>query len=267
MSGLAWLGIVIAISLPLAGLVTIVVCPEPKEYSTTRLSLQQSLGFLFANKPFLRLLAAFFLNGFANGIPATLFLYFVSDRLGLPDARGPLLFLYFLCGIAGVPLASVAAKRLGKHRAWCLAMIAACVAFAVAPLLPVGSLYGFAAVCVITGLLLGFDLVIPPAIQADVIDLDTAQSGEQRSGLYFSAWGLATKLSLAAGVGLVFPVLFAFGFEPSATTSNTETALFALAVTYAWVPIGLKLMAIALMWNFPLDEKAHRIVRDQIDRA
>lgn len=266
-SGLAWLGIVIAISLPLTGLVTIAICPEPREYSTTRLSLKQSLGFLFANKAFLRLLTAFFLNGFANGIPATLFLYFVSDRLGLPEARGPLLFLYFLCGIAGVPLASFAAKQFGKHRAWCMAMIAACLAFAVAPLLPAGSLYGFAAICAMTGLLLGFDLVIPPAIQADVIDVDTAQSGEQRSGLYFSAWGLATKLSLAAGVGLVFPVLSAFGFEPSAAASNTPTALFALAVTYAWVPVLLKFAAIALMWNFPLDEKAHKIVRDQIDRT
>ena len=265
-SGLAWLGIVIAISLPLTGLITIAVCPEPKEYSTTRLSLKQSVGFLFGNTSFLRLLAAFFLNGFANGIPATLFLYFVSDRLGLPEARGPLLFLYFLCGIAGVPLASVAAKRFGKHRAWCLAMIAACLAFAIAPMLPVGSLYGFATICILTGLLLGFDLVIPPAIQADVIDVDTAQSGEQRSGLYFAAWGLATKLSLAAGVGLVFPVLSTFGFEPSAAAGNSPTALFALAVTYAWIPVVLKLAAIGLMWNFPLDEKAHKIVRDQIDR-
>jgi len=100
-----------------------------------------------------------------------------------------------------------------------------------------------------------------------VIDVDTAQSGEQRSGLYFSAWGLATKLSLAAGVGLVFPLLSAFGFEPSAASTNTPTALFALAVTYAWIPVALKLAAISLMWNFPLDEKAHKIVRDQIDRS
>ena len=39
--------------------------------------------------------------------------------------------------------------------------------------------------------------MLPPAIQADVIDVDTAASGEQRSGLYFATWGLATKLALA----------------------------------------------------------------------
>jgi GPH family glycoside/pentoside/hexuronide:cation symporter len=83
---------------------------------------------------------AFFLNGLANGIPATLFLYFVSARLGLPDARGPLLFFYFLCAIAGVPLAAWVARKVGKHRAWCYGMLAACVAFAPAPLLPEGSL-------------------------------------------------------------------------------------------------------------------------------
>ena len=267
-SGLAWLGILIAVLLPVTGLITIFTVPEPREYSTRRLSLSDSLKYLRGNSAFLRLLAAFFLNGFANGIPATLFLYFVSDRLGLPDARGPLLFLYFLCGIAGVPLANIVAARFGKHRSWCYAMLAACAAFAVAPLLPVGSLYGFAAICAATGLLLGFDLVLPPAIQADVIDVDTVESGEQRSGLYFAAWGLATKVSLAAGVGLVFPLLALFGFAPEQTTANSATALFALAVTYAWIPIVLKLAAIALMWNFPLDEAVQKQLRQTIqDRA
>ena len=53
----------------------------------------------------------------------------------MPEARGPLLFLYFLFGIAGVPMALWLAKRVGKHRAWGLAMIANCVIFAFAPLL------------------------------------------------------------------------------------------------------------------------------------
>jgi glycoside/pentoside/hexuronide:cation symporter, GPH family len=264
-SGLAVLGIIIAISLPVSGLLAIWLVPEPIETSTRRLALKDSLGHLWRNRPFLRLLLAFFLNGFANGIPATLFLYFVSDRLGLPEARGPLLFLYFLFAIAGVPLSALAVRALGKHRAWCRAMLLACGVFVITPFLPPGSLYAFAAICAITGLLLGFDLAIPPAIQADVIDNDTAVSGEQRSGLYFAAWGLATKLALAAGVGLVFPILAFFGFDPSAGAQNTPTALDALAVAYAFIPVALKLAAIALMWHFPLDEAAQGALRARID--
>ncbi|MCY0095242.1 MFS transporter [Hoeflea ulvae] len=262
--GLAALALVILIALPLFGTVAIIFTPEPAEHSRSRVNLKSGLAHLARNRPFLRLIAAFFLNGLANGIPATLFLYFVSARLGLPDARGPLLFFYFLCAIAGVPLATWAARRVGKHRAWCYGMLAACLAFAPAPVLPEGSLIAFAAICAITGLLLGFDLALPPAIQADVIDVDTAASGEQRSGTYFAAWSLATKLSLAGGVGIVFPVLAGFGFDP-ASSSETGAGLTALAIAYAWVPIAAKLVSIAIMWNFPLDEAAQKSLRGQIE--
>ncbi len=212
--------------------------PEPDDATVSALPLLAALKEIAANRPFLRLLIAFFLNGLANGIPATLFLYFVSARLGLPDLRGPFLFLYFLCGIAGIPLASFVAGRIGKHRAWAFAMIAACAVFAVAPLLPAGAMLGFGAVCVLTGVLLGFDLVLPASIQADVIDADTAASGDQRSGFYFAAWGLATKLSLAAGVGVVFPLLALAGFSTEPGADNSPDALFALAMLYAWLPIA-----------------------------
>jgi glycoside/pentoside/hexuronide:cation symporter, GPH family len=266
MHGLAVLGLVILFALPLFGAVAVFSTPEPVEHSRVRVDLKSGLAHLARNRPFVRLIAAFFLNGLANGIPATLFLYFVSARLGLPDARGPLLFFYFLCAIAGVPLAAWAARRFGKHRAWCYGMLAACAAFAPAPLLPEGSLIAFAAICAVTGLLLGFDLTIPPAIQADVIDVDTAASGEQRSGIYFAAWSLATKLSLAGGVGVVFPALAAFGFDPAAGSGSGE-GLMALAVAYAWIPIAFKLASIAIMWNFPLDEDAQKSLRSRIETA
>lgn len=260
--GLAALGLAVLVTLPLFGAISVLATPEPSEHSRTRIDLRAGLAHLAGNKPFVRLIAAFFLNGLANGIPATLFLYFVSDRLGLPEARGPLLFLYFLCAIGGVPLATWSAKRFGKHRAWCYGMLAACIAFAPAPLLPEGSLIAFAIICILTGILLGFDLALPPAIQADVIDVDTAASGEQRSGVYFAAWSLATKLSLAGGVGIVFPMLSVFGFEPS---SGNGQGLTALAVAYAWAPIAAKLASIAIMWNFPLDEAAQKSLRGDIE--
>lgn len=263
--GLAVLGVSVGILLLLLGTITVMTVPEPPEYSVSRVPIGTGLRHMAANRPFLRLIAAFFINGLANGIPATLFLYFVSDRLVAPDMRGPLLFLYFAAGIAGVPLAAKAAGRFGKHRTWCCAMLLACASFAIVPAFGPGDVAPFAVICVITGLLLGFDLVLPASIQADVIDVDTLQSGEQRSGLYFAAWSLATKLSLALGVGIVFPLLAYFGFSPSSPGPNGDAALFALAALYAWLPVVLKLGAIALMWNFPLDERGQRELRLRIE--
>ncbi|PHP68023.1 MFS transporter [Zhengella mangrovi] len=264
-AGLAVLGAAVAAGLLAFGGVAVLAVPEPRNHSVTRLTLKASLRAMAGNRPFLRLIAAYFANGLANGIPATLFLYFVSARLGEPDLRGPLLFLYFLCGLGGVPAATALAARIGKHRAWSLAMLLACVVFSAVPLIGAGDVAAFAAVCVLTGFVLGFDLSLPPSIQADVIDADTAVSGEQRSGIYFAAWSLATKLSLAAGVGIAFPLLALAGFDPQAGAGNAPGAMLALAVLYAWVPVALKLVAIALMWSFPFDETAQRAARTAIE--
>ena len=115
--GLKAVAVLVAVLLPLTGLMAFVFVPEPVNRSTREFGLMQSLVFMSKNRPFLRLIAAFLLNGFANAIPATLFLYF-SERLGAPDWRGQFLLLYFACAVLGVPLAVAAARRWSKHKAW-----------------------------------------------------------------------------------------------------------------------------------------------------
>ena len=262
---LAALGIFVLFALPLATALCVAHVPEPVDLSTKRLGFREGLTHMRANAPFLRLLGAFLLNGFANGFPATLFIFYVSEKLVTPEMAGPLLVLYFICGVAGVPLWLWLARRLTKHRAWSWAMLGACAFFAPAPFLGEGDLAIFALVCIGTGFALGADLMLPPAIQADVIDVDTAASGEQRSGLYFATWGLATKLALALAVGVAFPLLGWAGFDPGAGLRSTGLAT--LGFLYAGLPIVLKLAAIAMMWNFPLDVVAQATLRAKIEAA
>ncbi len=257
------IAILIVVLLPLAIWIALRV-PEPHNRSVARLSLKESLEALLANRPFLRLLIAFFVNGFANGLPATLFVFFVSDKLQARDAVGPLLVLYFVSGIIGVPLWYRLAQRLSKHRVWCLGMMLAMAAFAFAPFLGPGDVMAFAVITILTGLALGADVVMPASLQADVIDVDTAQSGEERSALYLSLWGLATKLSLAAAVGVAFPLLAWFGFDPAKNLA-TPTGLTTLGFLYAGLPVIVKFFAIVLMWRFPIDRAAQSSLRSTIE--
>jgi Na+/melibiose symporter-like transporter len=98
-------------------------------------------------------------------------------------------------------------------------------------------------------------VVLPASIQADVIDIDTAATGAERAGLYLGLWALATKLAFAGAVGLAFPLLGAAGFDPGAGM-KTQAGLVMLGLLYAGLPSLLKLGAIALVWNFPLDRAA-----------
>ncbi|BBF92749.1 MFS transporter [Blastochloris tepida] len=264
-SALAGLALLVGLMLPAAAALAVGAAPEPADRSVSRLDLREGSAQMLANRPFRRLLAAFFLNGLANGFPATLFLFYVGDRLGASAYAGPLLLVYFLCGVAGVPAWLALAQRTSKHRAWSLAMLIACAAFVTAAFLGPGDAGLFLVVCVITGLTLGADLILPGAIQADVIDVDTAATGEQRSGLYLAVWSLATKAALAAAVGIAFPVLSWAGFDP-AQGAASERGLIALAMLYAAVPVALKLAAIALMWRFPLDAAEQARLRAAIER-
>ena len=197
-------------------------------------------------------------------MPATLFVFFVSERLQARDAVGPLLVLYFVSGIIGVPLWYKLAQTRSKHRVWCYGMMLAMVAFAFAPFLGSGDVLAFALITVLTGLALGADVVMPASLQADVIDVDTARSGEERSALYLSLWGLATKLSLAAAVGVAFPILAWFGFDPAKNLA-TNAGLNTLAFLYAGLPVIIKIFAIILMWRFPIDRAAQNDLRLAIE--
>lgn len=262
-TGLFALAVFVCVGLPVAAIVTVWKVPEPKEHTRQSVGFAEGMRFLRRNTTFMRLLASFFVNGLANGLPATLFLLFVGNVLNAPMAQGPLLILYFLCGIAGVPIWLKISDKLGKHRTWCVAMLLALPVFLLVLLLGEGDVWWFAGICVLTGLTLGADLTLPASIQADVIDLDTAETGEQRSGLYFAFWGLATKASLALGVGLAFPLLSWAGFD--AQMENTSSALLTLALLYGGLPVLLKALAIGLMWNFPLDETRQIELRRKIE--
>lgn len=253
----------IAILLPLGALVALIGVPEPADRSTRRLALKAGLTAMLRNRAFIRLLAAYLVNGLANGLPATLFLLFVSERLQLVSSGGLFLIVYVGAGLAGIPVWLWLAARTSKHRSWCIAMLAACAAFIFAPMLPAGSFTGFLIISIVTGLAVGADLALPASLQADVIDLDTAESGAQRSASYLAFWGLATKLALALAVGIAFPTLSAFGLDPGAG-QRSVAGLTALALLYAALPVALKLVAVALMWRFPIDRGAQETASAKI---
>jgi glycoside/pentoside/hexuronide:cation symporter, GPH family len=221
------------------------------------------LRAIAANRPFLRLFCAWFVNGLATGLPAVLFPLYLQHGLAAGQtARGIMIFAYFAAGCGAIPLWLALSRRFGKHRVWCGAMVMAMAAFVWVPLLRPGDTAAFFVICLVTGAALGADLVLPPAMQADVVDLDQLRTGAARAGFYFAIWGMGTKLALGAAAGGGFFLLDLAGFDPAGT--NGRFALFALAATYALLPVLFKAIAVALVWNYPLTARRHAIIRRRL---
>jgi Na+/melibiose symporter-like transporter len=262
-AGLGSVAIAVAIVLPLAVALLLARVPEPVAPRHPGPSLAAMVAVMARDRVFLRLLFAYLLNGAANGFPPALFLFYVGAVIGADaTAAGAILLLYFLAAILGGTLWSRGARRWPKHRLWCIAMILASAAFLPAALLGPGDLWTFVAISAVTGVFFGADLALPPAIQADVVDRETARSGRASTGSFFALWAVAAKAALALSGGIAFIVLGAAGFV--AGGESPPGALSALAWLYAGAPVLLKLAAVTVMWNFPLDRAEQEALRLRI---
>lgn len=254
-------GIMLPLSIPLA----LRKVPETPVLRFTENSWRDGWRIIWRNRPFRALVAAFLLNGVANSLPATLFLLFATHVLGAAEYQNLLLFAYFAAGVISVPFWLALAKKYSKHRIWGASLLWSCLVFSFVPFLGKGDLLPFFIISVLSGFGLGADMVLPNSMQADVVDADTLESGQQRTGLFFAMWGVATKLSLAGAIGIAFPLLDEIGFDAQATNNGGE-ALLGLALLYSAVPVVLKIFAAMLVWNFPLDAESQSRIREEIER-
>ena len=142
-------------------------------------------------------------------------------------------------------------------------MTVTCPAFAVAAFLGPGQVEIFALVCVVTGLCLGADLALPPAIQADVADWDRLRFRRNRTAGLFSLWNMAAKLALAAAAGATLPLLGALGLDQQ---TPVPSALTALSVIYALVPCVLKMTSVGMIYGLPITPARQHMIAKRLRR-
>jgi glycoside/pentoside/hexuronide:cation symporter, GPH family len=134
---------------------------------------------------------------------------------------------------------------LGLEATWLLGMIFSVLAFAWTVGLGPGDQIQFLIVCVVTGLALGADLALPPAILTAVIK--AAGKSQSAEASYFGVWSFAIKLNLALAAAISLPLVQWGGYQPG---NRVDT--LALSMVYAALPCALKLLAGMLLWLRPI---------------
>lgn len=259
------IGISVIVGLPLAVGVMFRVVPEtPPELLNGHHGWREGLRTIRRNGPFLRLISAFMLNSLAQSLSATLFYFFVDYVLGGRSVAPYLLLLYFLSGIAAVPLWIKLAERYGKHRTWAASMIFSSLVFLISPVLGPDQLWLFWIIVLLTGPSLGCDQILASSMQADVVDIDTLRTGQQRAGLYFALWNMVTKLAGGLAAGLALPILGWAGFTTAGL--NPPLAIAVLILLYGVVPPIMRLASVFIIWNYPITRLRHERIRLMIER-
>lgn len=239
------LSLAFAVALALGGVLLLAKADRPAATACAGPLQWRALAMPFRQPRFRALFAVLLVNGVASAIPATLFLFFAADSLRLAGMSGPFLIVYFCAAALSMPLWIALARRFGEVRVWAWAMLASALVFVWAFGLAPGAAVAFGAICLLSGVTLGADLALPPALLAGVIA--QAGHGGMREAAYFGVWNWGVQLTLALAAGITLPLLGWFGYVP-----GEQGAVGALAAAYALLPCALKLTAAAMLWRAPL---------------
>ena len=106
-------------------------------------------------------------------------------------------------------------------------------------------------------------LILPASILADIVDYDTAKSGEERTGIYMATLNLVFKLGLALGVGVAYGFLDIIGFDAAAAT-HTAYDVLVIRIAFSGINSVLLIPAILILWKFPITKKVQQELRQKI---
>ena len=121
----------------------------------------------------------------------------------------------------------------------------------------------FTVLFVAKGFCFGSLQMLPSAMIADIVDVDTVRSGKARQGLYYATAGVALKLGMALGQGLSLNALELVDFQPKGGSS--AQALWWLSIFYC-IPAAVSfLVALPLVWRYPLTAVRHARIRAKLE--
>lgn len=288
-----FLSMAMCIIMPIVVLNAVAIVPEyPVRETRTKMPFMDSLKVVLHNGPYIRLIIIFVFSSLGAAMTNSLSFFFVKHVLLAGSLYGLYLAPYFVSQIIAIPLWFKLSRKIGKHRAtmcaigwyafWaCFIPIIAVTpaewytAFEIPALLaflphdmwqtmvthfdgiPTGKFLFFIIIMCLKGSAIGALSALPAAMAADVVDVDTLTTGEQRAGAYFSIWSMIRKLAYALGITIGTSLAVWFGFNSLADpihTTNTEFSLLMLAITYSVIPALFKFVAMPLLWNYPLTE-------------
>jgi glycoside/pentoside/hexuronide:cation symporter, GPH family len=256
---LGGLGAALLVALPLP-----LLPPERRDYQGRGgVSIRRALRDVARNAEARLLLFVFFIEAAGLGGLTVLVPFVTEYVMHRPDLTFPMLSIYAVAGVAGVPLWVVLARRFEKRRLWLVAMVMGGVGFGLLlglgengwPLMVVSS--------VIAGIAQACGNSIGQSLKADVVDLDELRTGERKEGSYFAAWSFVNKLGnaiLASSAGFALSLA---GYEPNAEQSETvkRTMVFLLG---GMPLLGYAVGALAFS-RFSLSEADHALVRRELD--
>lgn len=265
-TGYAFVGILYGI---LAGAALLISAAGLRERTNLVLSKPEvspfkSLTVALKNKPFVWLCLSYFTVNISFAFIKILMAYYVEYQLLMKTSITLVMGLLLVCVTISLPFWQWLSRKMDKGPAYAIGMGVGALAVLLTFFLPHTSTPLIYIVSVLAGFGFASNWIFPWAMVADVGDYDRAETGQQRSGMYYGVWGLATKISEALALAAVGWVLTGFGYSPN--VEQTPQALLGIRLFFGLVPAGCILIALPFLFKYPITRKSHAVVRSKLEK-
>ena len=231
----------------------------------TKLPIRQKFAFIIKNKPLILFLSAFIFAGVGLGMWYGLIFIFVDAYLGKGAWFAEIYLLSFFVGAAASIGWISVARKMGKKRAWLIAMAFGVCSFLVTGMVDSTISYGllFALLAINTLCFSGLES-LPQSMLSDIVDYSTWKFGAYRGSTYFSLYIFTYKAIFAVGGALGLAIVGWYGFDPAAT-SHDDSSLAGLKMAMVWGPIIAVLVSMVLIALTPITEQRQAVIRQRIE--
>jgi glycoside/pentoside/hexuronide:cation symporter, GPH family len=231
--------------------------------STPQGSPFQSFGSALRNRPFQWLCGVYFVINVSFAFIKILMAYYIEYQLLMKSQTTLVMGLMLVCVTLALPFWQWLSRKIDKGPAYGLGMILGAVAVLLTFFLPHQPNNLIYLVSVLAGCGFAAQWIFPWAMVADVADVDRAESGQQRSGMYYGVWGLATKISEALALAAVGWILTGFGYQPN--VAQSAQSLLGIRLFFGLIPAFLIFLAVPFLFLYPITRQRHAEIRRQLE--
>jgi GPH family glycoside/pentoside/hexuronide:cation symporter len=223
----------------------------------------KSLLVALKNKPFIWLCIIYFVVNISFAFIKILMAYYIEYQLLMKAQTSLVMGLMLICVTISLPFWQWVSRKMDKGPAYALGMLVGGAAVILTFLLPHHSTGLIYLISILAGFGFSAQWIFPWAMVADVADYDQVESGQQRSGMYFGVWGLATKISEALALAAVGWILTGFGYVPN--VEQTPHALFGIRLFFGLIPAVFIFISLPFLFKYPITRRSHALVRARLD--
>lgn len=262
---LTTVGVTMIVLMPVCVLLTVTMVPEERTSVRSVTPVLRGFQLMLENGPFKRLILAFMVGSTALSIITPLYLFFITFVLGAEEKAIFMLTAFYLANFFSVPFWVWLSRYTGKHRAYIASFLLISCANPFYLLLGPGDFWWMLPVTLISGFAAGGFAALPNSMKADVIDLDTLKSGENRAALFFSTWSFTAKMSGSLGGWIALTGLAWVSFDAAPGAMNDPDQLLGLRLLFALLPSAFFLLAAGIIWSYPITEARHAEMRAELE--